>query len=356
MKRAIVVVLLALLGGSACNLFAGASPPTPIPPTATAEPPTASPEPAQTPLPTTIPPPVCTPIAGWQTYTVSGGDTLYSIARRSGSTVAALAAANCLADPGALAIGQVLYVPRPLATVTATTAPGYVAVYLVLPEDGGASGLPIGCGDSLVSQQTAFPISGDPAADLRTALEAMFAIRGGPPFNAFESSPLTVQSVSVTGSHAAIQLGGPLLLSGTCADARMEAQLVLNVFRSPQINTARIEVDGRNLKVVFDLSGQIVLDEPYTRADANRLIGRPTPPCMATAPTTLAVLDTGMGASARMIGEIPADTPFQVLGYFSHTGMLHVQSGGQLGWVDRAGVVFGPDCAALPDYSAAGQP
>ncbi|NPV66467.1 MAG: hypothetical protein HPY64_04900 [Anaerolineae bacterium] len=239
----------------------------------------------------------------------------------------------------------------PPATADSVQA-GYLSIYLVLPEDGGASGLPIGCGDSLVSWQTTTPISGDPATDLRVALEVMFAVRGGPPHNAFESSPLTVQSVSVNESHASIQLGGPLMLSGACADARMEAQLVLNVFRFPQINTARIEVDGRNLKIIFDLSGQVVLDEPYTRADADRLTGRPALVCLATAPFRLAVVDIGMGTSAQIIGEIPANTPFQVLGTFSHTGMLHVQAGGLTGWVDRTGVALGPDCAAIPDYSA----
>ncbi len=261
-------------------------------------------------------------------------------------------ACNFLASlPPATPIAATATPETPAATADRVQA-GYLEIYLVLPEDDGASGLPIGCGDSLVTWPTDLPISGDPTTDLRAALEAMFAVRGGPPYNAFESSPLTVQSVSINGSHAAIQLGGPLMLSGTCADARMEAQLVLNVFRFPQINTARIEVDGRNLKIVFDLSGQVVLDEPYTRADADRLAGRPAPVCLATAPTRLAVVDIGMGTSGQMIGEIPANTPFQVLGYFSHTGMLHVQAGGLTGWVDRTGVVLGPDCAAIPDYSA----
>lgn len=53
----------------------------------------------------------CFPRTEWPTYTVVRGDTLYSIARRYGSTVSAMTQANCLADPRRILVGQVLYVP-----------------------------------------------------------------------------------------------------------------------------------------------------------------------------------------------------------------------------------------------------
>lgn len=60
-------------------------------------------------------------------YTVSPGDTLYSIARRSGVPVSNLAAANGLPNPDALAAGQVLTVPpasegRPVELTAAQVA------------------------------------------------------------------------------------------------------------------------------------------------------------------------------------------------------------------------------------------
>jgi LysM repeat protein len=71
-------------------------PPTDIPPTEV--PPTAAPVP-------TTPPSSGTTTT---TYTVRRGDTLYSIARRYGTTVEAIAAANGIANPNCIRVGQVL--------------------------------------------------------------------------------------------------------------------------------------------------------------------------------------------------------------------------------------------------------
>lgn len=50
------------------------------------------------------------PISG-QTYTVQRGDSLFTIAQRFGTTVAALTAANNLTNPNSLQIGQTLIIP-----------------------------------------------------------------------------------------------------------------------------------------------------------------------------------------------------------------------------------------------------
>ena len=62
-------------------------------------------------------PPVNNPITcgirtDWLTYLVQPGDTLGDLARRTNSTVSQLAQGNCLQDPNALEVGQVLRVPR----------------------------------------------------------------------------------------------------------------------------------------------------------------------------------------------------------------------------------------------------
>ncbi len=46
-----------------------------------------------------------------RTYTVAAGDTLSAIAARFGTTVSAIAAANDLADPNRISVGQVLIIP-----------------------------------------------------------------------------------------------------------------------------------------------------------------------------------------------------------------------------------------------------
>lgn len=55
----------------------------------------------------------CSMPAGWTTYTVQPGNTLFSIARAVGSTVGELRTVNCIADADNITVGQVLFVPRP---------------------------------------------------------------------------------------------------------------------------------------------------------------------------------------------------------------------------------------------------
>lgn len=134
-------VMLLLLGlaviMAACVPFVGDGPdeeeptpgviPTVIRPTqeSSQAPAAASPIPTLVPLPTrasqsATSPPSCTPRTDWPEYTVQSGDTLYSIALRSDSTVDTLQAANCLADPNAIFEGQSLRVPQQPAPQSAT--------------------------------------------------------------------------------------------------------------------------------------------------------------------------------------------------------------------------------------------
>ncbi len=73
--------------------------------------PTIVPLSTQGPQPTS-PAPSCTPRNDWPVYTVEAGDTLYSIADRSDTTVDTLQAANCLADANIIVVGQGLRVPK----------------------------------------------------------------------------------------------------------------------------------------------------------------------------------------------------------------------------------------------------
>lgn len=72
-----------------------------------------------TPVPVTV---TVTPAPGPTTYVVQRGDTLYSIARRYGTTVEAIALANHIANPSRIYVGQVLTIsggsPTPPPTRT----------------------------------------------------------------------------------------------------------------------------------------------------------------------------------------------------------------------------------------------
>lgn len=73
----------------------------------------ATPSPATRPQPATVTAKKAAPAtpAGWTTYTVRRGDTLGAIARRAGTTPAALAAANHLPHARRITVGQRLAVP-----------------------------------------------------------------------------------------------------------------------------------------------------------------------------------------------------------------------------------------------------
>jgi LysM repeat protein len=72
------------------------------------------------PVPTSTLPP-CGPPRGWIPYTVQPGDTLYSLAKYYGVTVAQLQQANCLGASTLIVVGQVIYVPN---LPTRTPSPG----------------------------------------------------------------------------------------------------------------------------------------------------------------------------------------------------------------------------------------
>lgn len=140
----VIVIAALMLAALACSLSGGEDDsPTPTPlPSFT---PTAPTTPTQqviivtaTPTPTAttaqgggIPPTLanCSPQTTWPVYTVQAGDTLGTLALRTGTTVVQLVAANCLSNPEWIYVGQRLYVPimpGPLPTdaPAATNTPG----------------------------------------------------------------------------------------------------------------------------------------------------------------------------------------------------------------------------------------
>lgn len=226
-----------------------------------------------------ITPTACSVATGWFSYTVVRGDSLTTIAARSDSTVAELIAGNCLLDPDRIQVGETIYTPNliggtPGVPVT-PTATDTVQFYLIA-EGGAGSGIAVGCDDGAVPVLAVGAAGADVPARINAALSALFAVpqraygQSGL-VNELADSDLRVDVVSVSGGVAQVQLSGQLVTAGVCADARIEAQIVLTIFQFPEVDEALITLaEGdvrRNLRELFDGSGLSPDDFRYQRED-----------------------------------------------------------------------------------------
>ncbi|MCA9907810.1 MAG: LysM peptidoglycan-binding domain-containing protein, partial [Anaerolineae bacterium] len=78
--------------------------------------------------PTAVPPLTNTacvvrPPVGWVTYVVQPGDTLFGLAQRTGTSMDALVAVNCIASADTIFVGQLLYMPFVPVPVTPSPVP-----------------------------------------------------------------------------------------------------------------------------------------------------------------------------------------------------------------------------------------
>ena len=108
------------------------------------------------------------------TYAVRSGDTLGHIAQRSGTTVAALARANGLADPGRLRVGQRLVLPA--ATAAAPAAPAAAAAPTASISAAGSVVVAAGDTVSAIAARAGVPVASVLAAN---GLAATSVIRPG---------------------------------------------------------------------------------------------------------------------------------------------------------------------------------
>ncbi|MGQ9600188.1 MAG: LysM peptidoglycan-binding domain-containing protein, partial [Anaerolineae bacterium] len=101
-------------------------------PTGTA-PPSGTPTPSATRQPSPTPAARCVPPSNWRRYTVQRGETLAILAWRFWTSESSLRQANCLKS-SSLRAGQVLYVPDVLPRQTCGRPPGWVP-YIIQPGD-----------------------------------------------------------------------------------------------------------------------------------------------------------------------------------------------------------------------------
>jgi hypothetical protein len=147
-----------------------------------------------------------------------------------------------------------------------------VQIFLIIPEDNGASGLKVGCNDSAIAVWQDEERTGNIATDLQASMEALFSIKTATYgqsglVHSLADTDVRVDNVTVTSDRATIALSGDFLLIGTCGDARMQAQIFLTIFQYEGLNRAFVTMNGINLKQWFDMSGLTGDDEPYRRGD-----------------------------------------------------------------------------------------
>lgn len=123
-----------------------------------------------------------------------------------------------------------------------------VEIYLVMLEDNGAVGQAIGCGDSLVEvPRPQIQNVGDIEGVLTDLfLQGEYYGQSGF-YNALHQSSLTVDSVSVSGGNAVVELSGDLVLAGVCDNPRVTAQLEETVLQFDDINSVEIFINGTSL-------------------------------------------------------------------------------------------------------------
>lgn len=148
-------------------------------------------------------------------------------------------------------------VPPTGVTEPPTSPADTVDVFLIVLEDAGQSGTPVGCNDSLIGVGTAVPAGEDP---LVSAYAALFAIRDqrvGPQayYNALHASNLLVRSSTIDANgRAEVYLEGTYSLGGTCDTPRMIAQLEAAALQFPQITEVQVYLNG--VPIEQALSGQ----------------------------------------------------------------------------------------------------
>jgi LysM repeat protein len=185
------------------------------------------------------------------TYTVKRGDTLSAIARRHNTTVAAILKLNPqIRNPNRLWAGQRILIP-----VTAQPPAGFTRtrIYLVALDDGGASGQPIGCNDSLVPVTVDIPAT---RAILRGSLEKLLSLRDAyygesGLYNALYQSRLTIQDIRIENRVAIISLSGQVVLGGVCDAPRVQAQLEQIARQFSTVDRVAVYVNGRPLADVL---------------------------------------------------------------------------------------------------------
>lgn len=139
----------------------------------------------------------------------------------------------------------------------ADTAPQTMTakIALIALEDAGATGVPVGCGDSAVLVSRNVPQS---AGVLRAALTELLSLRGkdygsSGLYNALGDSQLSIEEVSMSGSTATIRLTGTVSLGGECDTPRFKAQIEETARQFPTVKDVAVFINGIPMEEALSL-------------------------------------------------------------------------------------------------------
>jgi hypothetical protein len=156
-----------------------------------------------------------------------------------------------------------IFTVEPVGGVTPTPPPDDALfesadIYLVALDDGGVSGIPVGCNDSLIPVTVTFEPT---VAPLSAAFEELFAIddqfygQSGL-YNAFYQSDITLDGIDISDAGlATINLSGTLTLGGACDAPRIQGQLRQTALQYGTVATVEVFLNGVPLQQVLDTAG-----------------------------------------------------------------------------------------------------
>jgi hypothetical protein len=150
---------------------------------------------------------------------------------------------------------------------TSTSAPqGFVSYWMGSDQAINDDSVLVGCQTYVSPIASTIPLS-TPEENIRNSLELMFTTESveGQRNVWGDDLDLAVNSLTIENGLATIQIAGMMMLRGTCADAEMEAQLLLAVFAEPSVESALIMLNETNMRQSFDMSGNAPIDFHYTR-------------------------------------------------------------------------------------------
>ena len=121
-----------------------------------------------------------------------------------------------------------------------------VKIFLIALSDDGASGLPVGCGDSAVPVEVEVPYT---QGVLRAALSRLLEIDGpyygqSGLYNALYQSELSAGEIAIQDGLAVIQLEGSLLIGGMCDAPRVQAQIEQTALQFSTVQQVAVFVNG----------------------------------------------------------------------------------------------------------------